>query len=77
MKQVEKHCIISIFWTLYADGGRKEKRQILAEVCERVNIGRRQARLLLEKRPPGRPRKTRDPGTTVQKVRRPGVYTGA
>jgi hypothetical protein len=57
MNQVEKQCIISIFQARYSHGGKKEKGQILDEVCERLRVGRRQARRLLEKRPPGRPRK--------------------
>jgi hypothetical protein len=57
MNQVEKQCVISIFQARYSHGGKKEKGQILDEVCERLRVGRRQARRLLEKRPPGRPRK--------------------
>jgi hypothetical protein len=41
MNQAEKYCIISIFRTLYADGGKKEKGKILDGVCERVKVGRR------------------------------------
>lgn len=65
----EKACIIEFLKDRYRRSRKKQKGEIITEVCERFSVGRKQAIRLLRPKDSGRPRK---PG----KAGRPRKYEG-
>lgn len=62
MNEQEKRCIVGVSRGRYARGGKKEKGEILDELCEQLSVSRRHVRRLLAKKEVGRPRKPRKRG---------------
>ena len=57
MSGLEKRCIIEFLRKRYRRAKKGDRSAILDEGCERLGVGRRQAKRLLGKKEPGRPRK--------------------
>jgi len=57
MNELEKRCIIEFLRNRYSRGRKSDRGTILDEACERLGVGRRQAKRLLGRKEPGGPRK--------------------